>query len=40
MAGSYDYLRAWLGTRDISFLVHVHGLVMTAWVTLLFFVKK
>jgi hypothetical protein len=28
------YLRAWLGTRVISFIVHVHGLVMTAWVVL------
>jgi hypothetical protein len=28
------YLRAWLGTRVISFMVHVHGLVMTAWVVL------
>ncbi len=28
------YLRAWLGTRVISFMVHVHGLVMTAWVLL------
>ncbi len=28
------YLRAWLGTRAISFMVHVHGLVMTAWVLL------
>jgi hypothetical protein len=28
------YLRAWLGTRTISSMVHVHGLVMTAWVVL------
>jgi hypothetical protein len=28
------YLRAWLGTRVITFMVHVHGLVMTAWVVL------
>ncbi len=28
------YLRAWLGTRVISFMVHIHGLVMTAWVLL------
>jgi hypothetical protein len=28
------YLRAWLGTRVITFMVHVHGLVMTAWVAL------
>jgi hypothetical protein len=28
------YLRAWLATRDISVMVHVHGLVMTAWVLL------
>lgn len=28
------YLRAWLGTRVITFMVHVHGLVMTAWVLL------
>ena len=28
------YLRAWLGTRVISFMVHLHGLVMTAWVVL------
>jgi hypothetical protein len=28
------YLRVWLGTRVISFLVHVHGLVMTAWAVL------
>lgn len=32
------YLRAWLGTRAITFMVHVHGLVMTAWV-LLFLVQ-
>src|SRR5262249_45560805 len=28
------YLRTWIGTRPISFMVHVHGLVMTAWVAL------
>jgi len=28
------YLRTWLGTRAITFMVHVHGLVMTAWVVL------
>ncbi len=28
------YLRAWLATRGITFMVHVHGLVMTAWVVL------
>jgi hypothetical protein len=28
------YLRTWLGTRPISFMVHVHGVVMTAWVAL------
>lgn len=28
------YLRAWIGTRPISAMVHVHGLVMTAWVSL------
>jgi hypothetical protein len=28
------YLRAWLGTRAISPMVHVHGVVMTAWVAL------
>jgi hypothetical protein len=28
------YLRTWLGTRPISFMVHVHGMVMTAWVAL------
>jgi hypothetical protein len=28
------YLRAWLGTRVITFMVHIHGLVMTAWVAL------
>jgi hypothetical protein len=28
------YLRAWLGTRAIPAMVHVHGLVMTAWVVL------
>ncbi len=32
------YLRAWLGTRVISFMVHGHGLVMTAWVV--FFVTQ
>jgi len=30
------YLRVWLGTRVITFLVHIHGLVMTAWVLLFF----
>ena len=28
------YLRAWIGTRPISPMVHVHGFVMTAWVGL------
>jgi hypothetical protein len=28
------YLRTWIGTRPITFMVHVHGLVMTAWVVL------
>jgi hypothetical protein len=28
------YLRAWLGTRPIGVMVHVHGAVMTAWVAL------
>jgi hypothetical protein len=28
------YLRAWIGTRAISFMVHMHGLIMTAWVLL------
>jgi hypothetical protein len=28
------YLRAWLGTRVLTLMVHVHGLVMTAWVVL------
>jgi hypothetical protein len=28
------YLRAWIGTRPISVMVHVHGIVMTAWVVL------
>lgn len=28
------YLRAWIGTRPISLMVHVHGFVMTAWVSL------
>jgi hypothetical protein len=28
------YLRAWLGTRAITAMVHVHGAVMTAWVAL------
>jgi len=27
-------LRAWLGTRVITLMVHIHGLVMTAWVVL------
>jgi hypothetical protein len=26
------YLRAWIGTRPITPMVHVHGLVMTAWI--------
>ena len=28
------YLRAWIGTRPITVMVHVHGLIMTAWVVL------
>lgn len=28
------YLRAWIGTRPITTMVHVHGLVMTAWIVL------
>lgn len=28
------YLRAWFGTRPITAMVHVHGLVMTAWILL------
>ncbi len=28
------YLRAWLGTRVLTLLIHIHGLVMTAWVVL------
>ncbi len=28
------YLRAWLGTRVIPFMVHMHGPVMAAWVLL------
>jgi hypothetical protein len=28
------YLRAWIGTRPLTVLAHVHGLVMTAWVAL------
>ncbi len=28
------YLRAWIGTRVITFMVHVHGFVMTAWVVM------
>ncbi len=28
------YLRAWIGTRPITLMVHVHGLVMTAWILL------
>jgi uncharacterized membrane protein YozB (DUF420 family) len=28
------YLREWFGTRAITFMVHVHGLVMTGWVAL------
>ena len=28
------YFRIWLGTRPITFMVHVHGLIMTAWAAL------
>jgi hypothetical protein len=28
------YLRHWLGTRPITAMVHVHGIVMTAWILL------
>src|ERR1700733_14403292 len=28
------YFRAWIGTRPITAMVHVHGLVMTAWIML------
>lgn len=28
------YLRAWIGTRPITAMVHVHGWFMTAWVVL------
>jgi hypothetical protein len=28
------YLRAWIGTRPITVMVHVHGLIMTTWVVL------
>jgi hypothetical protein len=28
------YLRSWIGTRPISVMVHVHGLIMTAWIIL------
>ena len=28
------YLRAWIGTRPITAMVQVHGLVMTAWIVL------
>jgi hypothetical protein len=28
------YLRTWIGTRPITAMVHVHGLVMTAWILL------
>lgn len=28
------YLRAWIGTRPITAMVHLHGWVMTAWVVL------
>jgi hypothetical protein len=28
------YLRFWFGTRVISVMVHIHGLIMTAWVVL------
>jgi hypothetical protein len=32
------YLRTWIGTRPITVMVHVHGLIMTAW-TVLFVVQ-
>jgi hypothetical protein len=28
------YLRTWIGTRPITAMVHVHGLIMTAWILL------
>lgn len=28
------YLRTWIGTRPISVMVHLHGLIMTAWIIL------
>jgi hypothetical protein len=28
------YFRTWIGTRPITFMVHVHGLIMTAWIVL------
>ena len=28
------YLRTWIGTRPISVMIHVHGLIMTAWIML------
>jgi hypothetical protein len=28
------YLRAWIGTRPMTAMVHVHGLIMTAWILL------
>jgi hypothetical protein len=28
------YLRTWIGTRPITVMVHVHGLIMSAWVLL------
>ena len=28
------YLRVWIGTRPLTLLAHVHGLVMTVWVAL------
>jgi hypothetical protein len=28
------YFRAWIGTRPITAMVHVHGIVMTAWILL------
>jgi hypothetical protein len=28
------YLRTWIGTRPLTLLAHVHGLVMTGWVAL------
>jgi len=26
------YLRAWMGTRDITLMVQIHGMIMTSWV--------